>query len=70
MIRKAYQIRDVDKLTLTEEIQVKINKDYDEIWAIFQEVISTGDTYVFNPETQKEKLKDYWFAPYMHTYVY
>jgi hypothetical protein len=70
MIRKAYHIRHVDKLTLTEDIKVKINKDYDAIWAIFKEVISTGDTYVFNPETPKEKLEDYWFAPYMHTYVY
>lgn len=44
-------------------------KDYDEIWDIFTSVISTGDTYVFDPETPKETLHKNWFAEYMHTFV-
>ena len=44
-------------------------KDYDEIWEIFKRVISTGDTYVFDPYTPKEKLTQYWLAEYMETFV-
>ena len=46
-----------------------IGSDYDSIWAIFQKVIATGDTYVFDPDTQKEDLSKHWFADYMETFV-
>jgi len=44
-------------------------KDYDSIWEIFEKVIQTGDTYVFDPATPKEDLLKHWFAPYMKTFV-
>jgi L-amino acid N-acyltransferase YncA len=44
-------------------------KDYDKIWEIFTKVISTGDTYVFDPLTPKETLHKNWFADYMDTFV-
>jgi len=44
-------------------------KDYDSVWEIFENVIKTGDTYVFDPNTKKEDLSKHWFAPYMKTYV-
>ena len=44
-------------------------KDYDSIWEIFEKVIQTGDTYVFDPATSKEDLLKHWFAPYMKTFV-
>jgi GNAT superfamily N-acetyltransferase len=44
-------------------------KDYDEVWTIFSNVISTGDTYVFHPNTSKETLHKNWFADYMDTFV-
>ena len=44
-------------------------KDYEGIWNIFSTVISTGDTYVFDPKTDKETLQQHWFAPYMDTFV-
>lgn len=44
-------------------------KDYDKIWNIFSKVISTGDTYVFDPNTPKESLEKHWFADYMDTFV-
>ncbi|MDN5215389.1 GNAT family N-acetyltransferase [Fulvivirgaceae bacterium BMA12] len=44
-------------------------KDYDGIWEIFESVIKTGDTYVFDPRTNKEALSKYWLAPHMKTYV-
>ncbi len=44
-------------------------KDYNKIWDIFSNVISTGDTYVFDPQTPKEALHKNWFADYMDTFV-
>jgi GNAT superfamily N-acetyltransferase len=43
--------------------------DFDKIWDIFSSVISTGDTYVFDPNTPKNSLNQHWFADYMHTFV-
>jgi len=43
--------------------------DYDKVWDIFKNVISTGDTYVFDPDTPKERLQKHWFADYMDTFV-
>ena len=43
--------------------------DYNSVWEIFRNVIKTGDTYVFDPDTKKEDLSNHWFAPYMKTYV-
>jgi GNAT superfamily N-acetyltransferase len=44
-------------------------KDHDCIWEIFSKVITTGDTYVFNPDTPKESLTRLWFADNMDTFV-
>lgn len=44
-------------------------KDYDKVWDIFTNVISTGDTYFFEPNTPKETLHKNWFADYMDTFV-
>jgi ribosomal protein S18 acetylase RimI-like enzyme len=43
--------------------------DYDEIWNIIKEVISQGDTYVFAPNSSKEKMLSYWCGEDKHTYV-
>jgi GNAT superfamily N-acetyltransferase len=43
--------------------------DYEQVWNIFKTVISTGDTYVFDPNTPKESLYKHWFADYMDTFV-
>lgn len=50
-------------------IRKVIESDFDQVWQIFSEVIKTGDTYVFNPNTPKKDLKKHWFANYMETYV-
>lgn len=44
-------------------------KDYDKIWEIFSEVVSTGDTFVFDPNTSKDALHNHWFADNMDTFV-
>lgn len=43
--------------------------DYEPIWAIFSDIISKGDTYVFDPGTPKSHLKIHWFADEMTTFV-
>ena len=43
--------------------------DLDSIWNIIQQVISKGDTYVFAPDSSKEKMLDYWCGSDKQTYV-
>ena len=52
-------------IRLTDKIQ-----DADATWAIIQEVIKTGDTWVFDPLSSREKMLDYWFASDKFSYVY
>ncbi len=51
------------------KIRKAIESDLDQVWQLFSEVIKTGDTYVFKPNTPKKDLKKHWFADYMETYV-
>ena len=44
-------------------------KDRDFIWQIIQEVIAGGDTYVFDPNSSRDVLLDYWCGVDKHTYV-
>jgi L-amino acid N-acyltransferase YncA len=44
-------------------------KDHEAVWEIFREVIKTGDTYVFDPQTARSELKNLWFAESMETFV-
>lgn len=44
-------------------------KDYNEMWTIFKEVISKGDTYVFSPDTNMEEAYSYWFGDGINSYV-
>ena len=43
--------------------------DQDPIWDIIHAVIAKGDTYVFDPNSTKEKMLAYWFHEEKHTYV-
>jgi L-amino acid N-acyltransferase YncA len=43
--------------------------DKEQIWEIIRAVIRTGDTYVFDPDTSKETMLAYWFAPGTFTFV-
>ncbi len=46
-----------------------IRADEDAIWDIFHAVISSGDTYVFDPQMPREMAMAYWFCLDIHTYV-
>ena len=45
------------------------SNDLEDIWGIIREVISTGGTYVFAPDSSKEKMLSYWFLDDKKTYV-
>jgi ribosomal protein S18 acetylase RimI-like enzyme len=51
------------------QIRKAIPADADGVWAIIKEVIATGDTYVFAPDSPKEKMLGHWFGQDKHTYV-
>jgi ribosomal protein S18 acetylase RimI-like enzyme len=51
------------------EIRQSTEGDAQQIWEIIRAVISTGDTYVFAPDSPREKMLAYWFAPDKRTYV-
>ena len=44
-------------------------EDVDQIWESIRQVIAGGDTYVFLPNSSREKLLAYWMHPDVHTYV-
>ncbi len=35
-------------------------KDYDRIWEIFSQIVKSGDTYAYDPNTSKEDAVNYW----------
>lgn len=43
--------------------------DQEQIWEIFREVVSHGETYVFSPDISKEDALAYWMNPKSHCYV-
>lgn len=45
------------------------SKDADAIWKILKDVISRGDSFVFDPDSPKEKMMAYWMESEKHTYV-
>lgn len=51
------------------EIRKAVEADKEEVWKVIEEVISSGDTYVFAPDSPKEKLLGFWFSPEKKTYV-
>jgi ribosomal protein S18 acetylase RimI-like enzyme len=50
-------------------IRLALPADQNAIWNIVRQVIATGDTYVFDPNSSREKMLAYWCGPDKHTYV-
>jgi ribosomal protein S18 acetylase RimI-like enzyme len=50
-------------------IRKATKEDHDSIWEIIRQVIALGDTYVFAPNSPKEKMLSYWCGNDRHTYV-
>lgn len=51
------------------EIRKATEEDEDQIWDIIRQVIAGGDTYVFDPDTPREKMLAYWCGQDKHTYI-
>ncbi len=51
------------------EIRKAVETDKNEVWEIIRSVISKGDTYIFAPNSSREKMLDYWFAEDKQTYI-
>ena len=43
--------------------------DSDAVWTIIKDVIAGGETYVFHPDSSREKMLAYWLAPEKKVYV-
>lgn len=43
--------------------------DFSAMWPIFQQVVASGTTYVFAPDTSYTDACTYWFGPGIHSYV-
>jgi ribosomal protein S18 acetylase RimI-like enzyme len=56
-------------MTSTLQIRKATKDDHDSIWEIIHQVIAPGDTYVFAPDSPKEKMLSYWCSNDRHTYV-
>jgi hypothetical protein len=50
-------------------IRKATEKDHNEIWNNIRQVLSSGDTIVFDPGSSKEKMIEYWFSKEKHTYI-
>lgn len=52
---------------------IKIRKvkdtDFEAIWEIFHQVVKRGDTFAFDPKSNKEDCRTLWMSPLVHTYV-
>ena len=51
------------------EIRKATKEDAPQIWEIIRSVIASGDTYVFSPDSPKEKMLAFWCGADKLTYV-
>lgn len=50
-------------------IRRAVQDDADALWEIIHEVIKTGDTWIFDPQSSKEKMLTYFFDKKKYLYV-
>lgn len=50
-------------------IRRAVESDFAAMWPIFQEVVKSGSTYVFAPDTSYEDAFAYWFGPGVTSFV-
>lgn len=52
---------------------IKIRKardgDFEDIWNIFHRVVKTGDTFAFDPASNRKDCRALWMLPNLRTYV-
>jgi L-amino acid N-acyltransferase YncA len=51
------------------KIREATEKDFEEIWPIFSEIVSAGETYAYPRDTSKDEAKELWLYYPRKTYV-
>ena len=51
------------------KIREATKKDFDEIWLIFQKIVSAGETYAYPRDTNKEEAERLWLQIPRKTYI-
>lgn len=51
------------------EIKKAEESDFEAVWLIFREVVKSGDTYAYSPDTTKENARLIWMSKEVATYV-
>lgn len=51
-------------------IREATDTDFDQIWPIFHEIVSAGETYAYNRNTSKEQAKSIWLNYPRKTFVF
>lgn len=51
-------------------IREATNEDFDEIWPIFSEIVSAGETYAYATDTTKDQALNIWLDAPRKTYVF
>lgn len=51
------------------EIRLFAEKDKDAVWDIIHKVVANGETYVFYPNSSRDKMLEYWLASDKRIYV-
>jgi ribosomal protein S18 acetylase RimI-like enzyme len=51
------------------EFRLATEADKDAVWLIIEPIIRKGDTWVFSPDSTKEKMLNYFFSSEKHTYA-
>jgi ribosomal protein S18 acetylase RimI-like enzyme len=47
-----------------------VPSDADALWAIIEPVVAAGDTWVYAPSSDREKMLGIWYSADKHSYVY
>ncbi|RME86097.1 MAG: GNAT family N-acetyltransferase [Caldilineae bacterium] len=50
-------------------IREATDADFDAIWPIFKSIVSQGDTYAYDPETDRAQAYELWMKKPLRTYV-
>ena len=51
------------------DIRPAVNSDFEQIWPIFREVVSQGDTYAYEADTNYTQAYDLWMEQPRATYI-
>lgn len=51
-------------------IREAIKSDWENIWPIFNEIVSEGETYAYDPTTTKEQAEEIWLEKPRKVYVF